>query len=161
MKTIIGILFLIVLVSGCTFPEINIPINTNFTYPDFIKNASHGMEIEMNPGDVMLVGRAGYYKEINGDKYSVILCEECGIDNDCLQNNLNSIKNYKSSDENVTMEIRSMTQKDLIFFYVYPITYEEVKSQHKENEAFDTTYSRVFENKCNISFLQKIEELIK
>jgi hypothetical protein len=41
-----------------------------------------------------------------------------------------------------------MNQSNLMFFYVYPITYEDVKLQ-QGNETFADAYTKVFDQKCN------------
>jgi hypothetical protein len=164
MKAIIFIgLLAMVLVCGCTTPSIYVSSN-------FITNASHGMVVNMTTGDVVLVGRAGYYGVApDGDKYSVVMCEECGIDNDCLGNNLARIRAYnlttsinEAQNEMDKEFVRNLTAKNLVFFYTYPITYEEVKAIQLPNETFQDAYQRLFYQKCdNPYYSNLIGEMVK
>lgn len=111
--------------------------------PHFIENASHGMIVELGPNDVILAGRAGYEKNISGNIFKVQICEECGIENDCLQNNLNRLPFHNET------ALLNLTKADLKYFYVFAVIQNDVTNNYRANENIDDTYHRVFEQICN------------
>lgn len=134
---------------------------------NFIKNASDGMEFQLNPNDVLLIGKGVYSKTLNNDTIKIAICEECGTDNDCLGNNLNMlnlintvndndvIKRYGSIEGAQIIENNKLIRKynlsssDLKEFYVYPLTYNELESFKMPNETIYQAYYR-YKGACGV-----------
>jgi hypothetical protein len=128
---------------------------------NFIENASDKMTFGLGKCDILLVGKATYSKtNAANETLTVELCEECGIKNDCLGNNLkmldmiNSaskedlIKEYSLTEGNKIMEYNrligayNLSFADLKEFNIYPLTYSQLNKLRVGNETIYDVYNR-------------------
>jgi hypothetical protein len=105
------------------------------------ENLTHGMFYNFSNNEIILVSKAVYYRKIGEEAIRAVVCEECGVGQNCLENNLLSIRrNFPKL---------NITSSDLISFSFFTINFAEVKNQQKENEDFQSAYERVFNDKCH------------
>jgi hypothetical protein len=104
------------------------------------ENLTHGMFYNFSNNEIILVSKAVYYRKTKEETIRAVVCEECGVGQNCLENNLLSIRrNYPEL---------NITSSDLISFSFFTISFAEVKNQQRENENFQSAYERVFNDKC-------------
>jgi len=153
--TIMSII-LIALLSFYFFNQSNSCLQYNF-----IENASDGLKFQLNRCDILIVGKGIYSKtDENNDTIRIAICEECGIKNDCLGNNLRMlnqintitdqevIARYGTNEGAQIIENNKMIRKfklsstDLKSFYIYPLTYDKLEKIRLPNETLYDAYYR-------------------